>query len=80
MPSNSNNNGAANQGGAKSNAMSSSDASRVQATQFSYDCTNHSEVVKTDYYSQAKGGKDMSGEGFAARAQAAGDKAANEKK
>jgi len=79
MPA-SNNNAAANQGGAKSNTMSSSDAARVQSTQVSHDCTNHLELVKTDRFSQAKGGKDMTADGFAARAQSAGDKNANEKK
>ncbi len=36
-----------------------------------------SQIARSNYFSQAKGGKDMSSSGFAARAQAAGDRANN---
>jgi hypothetical protein len=54
--------------------MTQSDASRIQSSQV---CWKSDSIPSTDTRLQAQGGKDMSSEGFAARAQSAGDRNVN---
>lgn len=57
--------------------MSQSDASRIQSAQVSAIPFHAPVCIDRTAWCEAKGGKDMSSSGFAARAQSAGDRNAN---
>ena len=73
-PSSGNN---ASSGGSNPQPMTKSDAARIQSSQVSSCCVFSWPELTTCFNKQAQGGKDMSAGGFAARAQAAGDRNAN---